>query len=270
MTARFEGKVVLITGAAAGIGAASARRFAAEGARLVLGDLNEEDGDKLAAELGTDRAVFRATDVRDLAAVEALTGTAVERFGRLDVAFNNAGIGSYGRAPDLDPEEWHRIIDVDLHAVFYGCRAAIPHLIASGGGCIVNTASISGLAADYGLAAYNAAKGAVVNLTRTLAIDHARDGVRVNAVCPGPIVTALTGPLRAVPRIMEVYRENLPMGRLGTPEEVASVVAFLASDDAAYVNGVNLAVDGGVTAWTGQNNFTRAIEALQAPSGGDD
>ena len=179
-----------------------------------------------------------------------------ERFGRLDVVFNNAGIGAFGRTPDLDPELWKRVIEVDLHSVFYGCRAAIPHLRRAGGGAIVNTASISGMGGDYGLAAYNAAKGAVLNYTRTLALDHARDGIRVNSVCPGPIDTPLAAPLLANERIAREYRERIPMGRVGTAEEVASVVAFLASDDAAYVTGAAIVVDGGLTAATGQPNFT--------------
>lgn len=261
MGARFDGRVVLITGAASGIGAAAARRFASEGARLMLGDI---DGDGLASvrsELG-EAAAARVTDVAERAQVEALTREAVERFGRLDVVFNNAGIGAYGRTPDLDPELWHRTIAVDLHSVFYGCRAAIPHLRASGGGAIINTASISGLCADYGLAAYNAAKAAVVNYTRAVAIDHAREGIRANAVCPGPIETALTAALRGSERFMAAYRELIPMARMGTADEVAGVVAFLASDDAAYVTGAAIVVDGGVTATTGQVNFARLIEGV--------
>ena len=259
MGGRFEGRVVLITGAASGIGAASARRFASEGARLVLGDLAAEGLAAIPKELG---AAGRVTDVAEREQVEALTREAVERFGRLDVVFNNAGIGAYGRTPDLDPEAWHRTIAVDLHSVFYGCRAAIPHLRAGGGGSIVNTASISGLFADYGLAAYNAAKAAVVNYTRCVAIDHARENIRANAVCPGPIETGLTEAMRQSERFMDSYRELVPMARMGTPEEVASTVAFLASEDAAYVTGIALVVDGGVTAATGQVNFTRLIEGL--------
>ena len=257
----FSGKVALVTGGASGIGAAAARHFADAGARVMLGDIQQELGQSVAKEIG-DAASFQPVDVSDLSQVESLTNAAVETFGRLDFVFNNAGIGSFGETPDIDPEQWRRVIDVDLHSVFYGCRAAIPHLRAGGGGAIVNTASVSGLGADYGFAAYNAAKGAVVNYTRTLAIDHGKDGIRVNAVCPGPIATPLASILVDNPEIRAMYEESIPLGRVGEAEEVASVVTFLCSDDARYVTGQALAIDGGLTAHTGQPNFTKVFREI--------
>jgi len=255
---RFDGKVVLVTGAAKGIGAATARRFASEGARVFCADLDEGAGMALAQELGGE-AAFHRVDVADLASVEAMTEACVARYGRLDVVVNNAGIGTYGKAPDLDPANWRKILAVDLDSVYYGCRAAIPHLRRAGGGAIVNTASISGLFGDYGLLAYNAAKGGVVNLTRALAIDHAREGIRVNAVCPGPIDTPLAKALVEHAVVGSEYARLIPMGRVGRAEEVAGAVTYLASADAAYVTGAMLVVDGGLTAATGQPNFTRAF-----------
>ena len=249
-----------MTGAASGIGAATARKLHDEGARLLLGDVDEARLDIVAKQLDPDRVGTFNVDVAEIEQVEAFTEAAITRFGRLDIVFNNAGIGSYGRTPDLTPEAWHRTIAVDLDSIYYGCRAAIPHLRAAGGGVIVNTASISGLGGAAGLAAYNAAKGGVVNYTRTLAIDHAQDGIRVNAVCPGLIETNLSRGLISHQKLMDAYRERIPMGRAGRAEEVASVVCFLASDEASYVTGTTLVVDGGITAGTGQPWFTRVFE----------
>lgn len=245
---RFEGKVAVITGGGSGIGAATARLFAREGAALVLADIDTEAGARVAAEVG---GVSVAADVAKRADVEGVIAAAVAAHGRIDILFNNAGIGCFGRTPDLEPETWERVIAIDLHAVFYACRAAIPHMTGPGAN-IVNTASISGLAGDYGYTAYNAAKAAVINYTRSLAIDHARDGIRVNALCPGLIATPLTAGAGALPGLEPAWHRTIPMGRPGTPEEMAAVVAFLASDAASYVTGTIMTADGGMTAWTGQ------------------
>lgn len=252
---RFAGKVALVTGAGSGIGAATAARLLAEGAAVCLADI---DAAKLAAQaeaLGAaERVMTLEADVTVEAAVNALVAACVARFGGLDVLVNNAGAGGFGRIEEVTPETWRRVHALCLDSVFWGCRAALPHLKARRG-AIVNTASISGLFADYGFAAYNSAKGAVVNLTRNLAIDHARDGVRANAVCPGLTATPLTLKFTGRQDIMAEYDRRIPLRRPGLPQEMAAAIAFLASDDASYVTGHCLVVDGGLTAATGQPNF---------------
>jgi meso-butanediol dehydrogenase/(S,S)-butanediol dehydrogenase/diacetyl reductase len=252
---RFEGKAVLITGAASGIGAATATRFAAEGARLALADLAVDRLAALATELGGG-TLTTALDVADGDAVTDWVAAAAAALGGIDVLVNNAGIGCFGHIDEITPEQWRRTMSVDLDAVFFASRAALPHLRASHG-CIVNTASISGVLADAGLVAYNVAKAGVINLTRTLAVDHADDGIRVNCICPGGVGTPM---IRAHTRdadIMAEYARLVPMSRVGTPAEMAAGITFLASSDASYITGIALAIDGGVTAQTGQPNFDR-------------
>lgn len=260
---RFENKLALVTGGASGIGEALVHILVEEGSRVVIVDMNQERGMALAQQLGS-QTLFIACDVSSRAAVETMVDNAVGALGGLDLVFNNAGIGTLpDDAVDFSPELWERVIAVDLHSVYYTCRATIPHLRAKGGGAIVNTASISGLGGDYGFNAYNAAKGAVVNYTRTLALDHVQDKIRVNAVCPGFVET----PLTAITGAMGVHDEwvrGIPMGRGAQPREIANVLAFVASDDASFMTGSAVVVDGGVTAHTGQPNLLLAKRRLQA------
>ena len=258
-SSRLDGKVAIVTGGASGIGKATVERFVSEGARVLVADLDGHGAAAVASELG-DVAASTQLDVTNYAAVEAMVAQAVDTFGGLDIIFNNAGISSVGRVDELDIDAWQRVIDVDLTAVFYGCKAAVPALRERGGGAIVNTASISGLFGDWGIPAYNAAKGGVMNLTRAMAADHARDNIRVNAVCPGGVETAMTDALVQSRRAQVHYERLVPQARMGRPEEIAAAVAFLASDDASYVNGHGLVVDGGVTATTGQPNFSALAE----------
>lgn len=262
---RFKAKVALVTGGASGIGAATVRRFVAEGARVMIADLNTELGNALAAELGADKASFMTVDVSDEAAVINLVNQTLKVFGRVDILVNNAGIGHSAQTPDILTEDWLKVISVDLHGVFYACKAVIPQLRKQGGGCIVNTASISGLGGDLTFGAYNAAKGAVVNYTRTLAMDHGPENIRTNTVCPGAVDTPIIAAAFDLPGVKDAYAKAVPLRRVATAEDIAGVILFLASEDARHINGVNLPVDGGMTASAGQPDLVNlAIEAMLA------
>jgi len=243
---KLDNKITIVTGGGSGIGEATAKLFAAEGGRVVIADIDDDGGSRVAREIGS-AAAFHHTDVGDPAQVEGMIRFALERFGRVDVLFNNAFATTFGPVGEMPLDGWQKTLSVTLSGVFYGMRFALPPMVAQGGGAIVNTASISGLGGDYGAGAYNAAKAGVVNLTRTAAIEYARKNIRVNAVCPGVIATpAVLNGLIARSRNPE-----RPMGRLGKPEEIARVVLFVASDDASFMTGSMVVVDGGVTAHTG-------------------
>ncbi len=256
---RFKDKVAIVTGGAAGMGAATVRMMAREGGKVAIFDLDAEKGKALVAELGADTASFTRVDVTDFQALAEAIEAVVARFGGLDILVNNAGIGTLAKSPELAIEEWHKVMAVDIHAVFYACKVAIPHLRLRGG-AIVNTASISGMGGDYGMTAYNAAKGAVINYTKALAVDHAAEGIRVNALCPGLIETQLTEGIKAMPSLLDEWVGGIPMKRAGKPEEMAEVITFLASDAASYVTGSIVVADGGKTAWTGQPDATVLLQ----------
>jgi meso-butanediol dehydrogenase / (S,S)-butanediol dehydrogenase / diacetyl reductase len=254
MGTRLQGKVALVTGGASGIGEATAKTFAREGAQVMVADKNAEAGARVVAEIVTSggTADFVATDVTDSNSIEAAIHAVVSRFGRLDVLHNNAMQTWWGRIGELSLEQWKRSLDGGLTSYWYASRLAVEVMLGQGGGAIVNTASVSGLAADYGLGAYNVAKAAILNMTRSFAIEYARKGIRCNAVCPGPIFTPPIQRGKATrPDIHEAIREAIPMGRFGEAQEIANVVLFLASDEASFVTGAAVVADGGLWSFTG-------------------
>jgi NAD(P)-dependent dehydrogenase (short-subunit alcohol dehydrogenase family) len=251
MKTRFEGKSVIVTGAGSGIGRATALAFAAEGARLTLSDITASSGQETVAaaqKLGAE-AEFIQGDVSRSADCAAMVDRAVKRFGRLDVAFNNAGI-NIGAAPiaEIDEAEWHRIVAINLTGVFLCMKHEIAAMKRTGGGAIINTASVGGLIGTAGVTAYCATKHGVVGLTKSAALDHIRDGIRINAVCPGGTRTAMLAEWFKDPEVERTALAGTPIGRMADPAEIARAVLFLASDDASFMVGHSLVADGGLTA----------------------
>lgn len=248
----MAGRVAVVTGAANGIGRAAARAFAAAGAAVVVTDLDEDHGARAVEEIEAagGRACFRRVDVADPADADGMVATALERYGALDYAFNNAGIeGATALLGDLSDDDFARIISVNLVGVFNCLRAELRHMSREQRGAIVNNSSIAGLVGFNGAGAYVASKHGVIGLTRTAALDYAPAGIRVNAVCPGVIDTEMVKRAAAqVPGMIEQIEAQHPLGRMGRPEEIASSVVWLCSDDASFVTGQAIAVDGGYVA----------------------
>lgn len=255
---RLENKTAVVTGAATGIGKATVELFAKEGATVLLADVNTEEMEKTAKEInekGTEVKTYQV-DVSDEDSVLAFANNVKEEFGSIDVLFNNAGVDQEGgKVHEYPTELFDRIISVDLRGTFLTSKYLIP-LMLDNGGSIINTSSMSGRAADLDRSGYNAAKGGITNFTKAMAIDYARDGIRVNSISPGTIETPLIDKLAGSKdeemgqKFREANKWVTPMGRLGRPEEMAKVALFLASDDSSYVTGEDIAADGGIMAYT--------------------
>lgn len=242
MAGRLEGKVALITGGARGQGEAEARRFVSEGAKVLIADVRDETGQLLAKDLGAD-AAFAHLDVSDHSAWEGPVGSAVDRWGRLDILINNAGIGAAAVVDELPLEDHHRLIDVNLNGVYYGMRAVAVQMRAQQSGAIVNISSIDGLVGVYAMSSYAATKFAVTGMTRSAALDLGPAGIRVNSIHPGVIDTPMISPEGR--QRCEQLVAHQPIARMGRPEEVAALALFLASDEASYITGAQFVIDGG-------------------------
>lgn len=249
---RLDNRVALISGGARGMGAAEAKMFAAEGAKVVIGDVLEEEGRQTEAainELGGE-CLFVHLEVTDEGSWTQAIAETISRFGKLDILVNNAGVGGdRGRLEDTSEEVWDRIMDINAKGVFLGTKAAIPEMRRAGGGSIINISSIYGLVGSGGSSAYHASKGAVRLLTKSTAIQYASEGIRVNSVHPGIIDTPMTEAILADPERNQRWISGTPLGRRGEPEDVAYGVLFLASDESSFMTGSELVIDGG---WTAQ------------------
>ena len=248
---RLENKVALISGGARGMGAAEARMFAREGAKVVIGDVLDAEGRQVEAQINEagGECVFVRLDVTQESEWHNAVQTAVERFGKLDVLVNNAGIVLRGVLEDTSAEDWDRVMAVNAKGVFLGTKTAIPEMRKGGGGSIVNISSMSGMVGqDYVQPVYNASKGAVRIFTKSAAIQYAKDGIRVNSVHPGAIDTPMAGERLTNPELQREANERSPLGRTAHPDEVAYGVLFLASDESSFMTGSELVIDGGATA----------------------
>jgi NAD(P)-dependent dehydrogenase (short-subunit alcohol dehydrogenase family) len=246
---RLDNKVAIITGAASGMGRATAIRFAGEGAAVVVADLNEEGGAATVRQCKENggRAIFQKADVAGEADIEALIARAVSEFGRLDITFNNAGlIGAVGPLEGISAESWDRTHAVLLRGVFLGIKYSIPEMRKVGGGSIISTASIAGMRGGFGPTIYSAAKAGVINLTQCAAVELGKDRIRVNCICPGGVNTPIQG--EATERNLEAMAQAQPIRRPGQPDDIANMALFLASDEAEWITGTAMVVDGGFTA----------------------
>ena len=247
---RLKDKVAIITGAASGIGKATAKLFAEHGAKVVVADIDKDGGSQIVTQIqnGGNEAIFVETDVTLKVDTEKMVAQTVETYGKLDILFNNAGIAMRLPVAELPEEDWHRCLDVNLTGVFLCAKAAIPAMLKNGCGSIINMSSIYGVVGADVRAAYVASKGGVTNLTRGMALDYAENNIRVNCICPGFVETPLVAGVIKTPEEYQTLADKHPMRRLGQPEEIAYGALYLASDESAFVTGIALPIDGGYTA----------------------
>jgi NAD(P)-dependent dehydrogenase (short-subunit alcohol dehydrogenase family) len=245
---KLTGKVAIVTGGGGGIGRSTALRFAKEGARVVVADLDSFNGEETVSRIRDQggEAIFAKTDVSDSKQIKELIEITITSFGALNIMFNNAGVGNTEvRSVDLTEEEWDRVVDINLKGVFLGIKYSVPELVKAGGGVIINTSSLLGLKGQKYMAAYNSSKAGVIGLTQNAALEYGKFNIRVNCIAPGVIDTKIIDNWKQNERKWPIISRANALGRIGTPEEVANAVLFLASDEASFITGTTLSVDGG-------------------------